>query len=200
VAENRAGIGTEVKRDEPNGTWQPWQHFPELVALLAAVNATSAEPDLLGLVIAPMGRRIAAFALDLVLSYVLFIPIMIVLGFAFLPDWLVQSAVAAARAPYVPPVMSWNAETLIQSTYDFLVVLYFTAYLALRGRTPAQALLRLRVVDERGGKPSAPQALARALVLVFSMLLLFLPMAYAFFNPQRRALHDLVAGTYVVEA
>jgi uncharacterized RDD family membrane protein YckC len=40
----------------------------------------------------------------------------------------------------------------------------------------------------------------RALVLIFSMSLFFIPFAYAFFNPQRRALHDFIAGTYVVEA
>ena len=46
VAENRAGIGTEVKRDEPGSIWEPWQNFPELVALLAEVNVTEGEPEL----------------------------------------------------------------------------------------------------------------------------------------------------------
>ncbi len=200
VAENRAGIGTEVRRDESNGIWQPWQHFPELVALLAEVNATTIVPGQPGLEIAPMWRRVPAFALDLILSYVLFIPIMMTLAFAFLPDWLVQSVVAASRVPYVMPEMSRGTETLIQSAYDLLMVLYFGVYVAVRGGTPAQRLLRMRVVDENGAKPRAAQSLARALVLVVSQLLLFLPMLYAFFHPQRRALHDLVAGTYVVEA
>jgi uncharacterized RDD family membrane protein YckC len=200
VLENRAGLGTEVKRDEPNSPWQQWQDFPELVALLAEVSVTSAPPEQLGVALAPFGRRILAFALDLVLSYIFFIPLMIMLAFAFLPDWLVQSAVAAARTPYVSPEMTWGAETLIQAAYDILIVLYFSAYFAVHGRTPGQALLRLRVVGETGAKPSTAQSMARALAMVFSMFLLFLPMAFAFFNPQRRALHDIVAGTYVVES
>ncbi|HEX4140365.1 MAG TPA: hypothetical protein VHY09_08465, partial [Candidatus Methylacidiphilales bacterium] len=125
VQENRAGIGTEVRRDEPGARWLPWQNFPELVALLAEVSATTPVPGQPGMALAPLGRRMLAFALDLILSYILFVPIMVVLGFAFLPDWLIQSAVAASRVPYVPPEMSLEAETLIQSSYDFIVMLYF---------------------------------------------------------------------------
>lgn len=200
VAENRAGLGTEVKRDEPGARWQPWQNFPELVALLAEVNATAGAPELVGLALASIWRRVFAFALDLVLSYILVLPIMVVLAFAFLPDWLVHSAVAASHIPYVAPEMSRGAELLIQSTYDLFMVLYFWAYFARHGRTPAQALFRIRVVNEAGAPPSSSQALARAFGIVFSMLFLFLPMFFVFFNPQRRAIHDLIAGTYVIEA
>ena len=37
VRENRAGLGTVVRPDRPDASWQPWQNYPELVALLAAV-------------------------------------------------------------------------------------------------------------------------------------------------------------------
>ena len=73
-------------------------------------------------------------------------------------------------------------------------------FIAAHGQTPAKSLLRLRVVDQFGQKPDLLKVLLRAVVLIFSISLFFIPLTYAFFNPQRRALHDFVAGTYVVEA
>ena len=67
VRENRAGLGTEVRRDEPGAPWNQWQGYPELVALLAEAHVTSPVPGVPGLVLAPMGRRIGAFAVDLLL-------------------------------------------------------------------------------------------------------------------------------------
>jgi uncharacterized RDD family membrane protein YckC len=205
VAENRAGIGTEVKRDDPGATWQPWQNFPELVALLAEVNATGTETEVGGLALAPIWRRALALVLDLILSYILLLPVMTALAFAFLPDWLHQTYVAASAAvdnqtPYTPPEMSVGAQRFIQITYYFSLILYFWGYFARHGRTPAQALFRLRVVNEAGEAPSSAQAMARAFGIAFSLLFCFLPMFLVFFNPQRRTLHDLLAGTYVVEA
>src|SRR5258708_23712119 len=69
VRENRAGLGTDVRLDETGTSWHPWQSYPELVALLAEARATAPVPGMPGLVIAPMGRRIVAFALDLFLIF-----------------------------------------------------------------------------------------------------------------------------------
>jgi uncharacterized RDD family membrane protein YckC len=80
------------------------------------------------------------------------------------------------------------------------LVLYLTGFHAAHGKTPAKALLRIRVVDQNGQKPGLVKSLLRALMLIFSINLFFLPLTYAFFNPQRRTFHDFVAGTCVVEA
>jgi len=204
VAENRAGIGTEVKRAEPGSIWEPWQNFPELVALLAEVNVTEGEPELAGLVLAPIWRRALALVLDFILSYLLMLPIITVLAFVFLPDWLHQTYAAASVAvenntPYTPPEMGTGQQRFIQISFNIMLILYFWGYFTRHGRTPAQRLLRLRVVSEAGGPPSSSQSLARAFAIVFSMLFCFLPMFFVFMNPQRRAIHDLIAGTYVVE-
>ena len=61
VAENRAGIGTEVKRPEPGSVWEPWQNFPELVALLAEVNVTSGVPGEPGIAVAPIAQNRCEF-------------------------------------------------------------------------------------------------------------------------------------------
>jgi uncharacterized RDD family membrane protein YckC len=210
VQENRAGLGTEVRRDEPNAPWQPWQDYPELVALLAEAHVTSPVPGLPGLIIAPVWRRVVAFALDLVLVV---IPILIVcytVVLIFFPDWVVRDVVSfnqyvldtesGNQHPFSPPNPPPYASVIAELISNFILALYFTGFHSAHGQTPAKSLLRLRVVDQSGHKPGVTKSCLRALALIFSMNLFFLPIAYAFFNPQRRALHDFIAGTYVVEA
>jgi len=78
------------------------------------------------------------------------------------------------------------------------LVLYFTICHATYGRTLAKALLRIRVIDPTGQKPTWIKAFVRAVALIFSVNLLF-PLLLVFLNPQRRALHDLAADTCVVD-
>jgi len=200
VRENRAGLGTEVRLDEPGEPWQPWQNYPELIALLAEAHATSPVPGQPSLVIAPLGRRMIAFILDLVLISILVTPIFLTMALVFLPDWFVQYVVASYQTPFNLPDLPLHGKVIADLISDFVLVLYFTGFHAIHGKTPAKALLRLRVVDQSGRKTGLVKAFLRALTLIFSMSLLFLPLAYAFFNPQRRTLHDVVADTYVVEA
>ena len=68
------------------------------------------------------------------------------------------------------------------------------------GATPGKALMGLRVVRADGSPPGAARALARTAAWLF----LSTPLAnfgfwMALFNPRTRALHDFIAGTYVVE-
>jgi uncharacterized RDD family membrane protein YckC len=200
VRENRAGLGTEVRLDEPGAPWHPWQNYPELVALLAEVHVTSPVPGQPGLVIAPLGRRILAFGLDLVLISILVTPIFLTLALVCLPDWFVQYVVATSQPPFTPPDLPLDGKVVANLISDVILALYFTGFHAAHGQTPAKALLRLRVVDQSGRKPNPVKAFLRSLALIFSMSLLFLPLTYAFLNPQRRALHDFIAGTYVVKA
>jgi uncharacterized RDD family membrane protein YckC len=200
VQENRAGIGTDVRLAEPNAIWQPWQRYPELVALLAEVQVTSPIPGKPGLILAPLGRRMAAFALDLVLISILATPVLLTLAIIFLPDWFVQYVVVTSQPPFTPPDLPLYPKLFANLLSDLMLALYFSGFHAAHGKTPAKALFRLRVVDSSGQKPDLLKSALRALVLIFSMGLLFLPLTYAFFNPQRRALHDFIAGTYVIEA
>jgi len=200
VQENRAGLGTEVRRAEPGGTWNTWQVYPELVALLAEVRVTSPVPGQPALIIAPLGRRMLAFALDLILISILATPILLTLAVIFLPDWFVQYVVVTSQPPFTPPDLPLYPKLIANFLSDLILAFYFTGFHAAHGKTPAKALFRLRVVDPSGQKPGLLKSVLRALVLIFSMGLLFLPLTYAFFNPQRRALHDFIAGTYVVEA
>ncbi len=201
VQENRAGLGTEVRRDEQNASWQPWQNYPELIALLAEVRVTSPVPGVPGLVLASLARRAGAFALDLILASILSTPVLLMLIFAYMPDWLVQVGLASARPDlYNPPELPDPQQAIGSLVADLLLIAYLAGFIAAHGQTPAKALWRMKVVDVRGQKPGLGRAILRAVAIVFSMTLFFVPFIYVFVDPQRRAFHDYVAGTYVVEA
>jgi uncharacterized RDD family membrane protein YckC len=197
VQENRVGLGTDVRVDEPGTIWHPWHEYPELVALLAEAQGTSTVVGLPGMVIAPIRRRIVAWIVDLMLLWVLFIPIGAVAEL-FLPMDAVNQVAFNPSA-----LQSLPEETLHQILYfQFFccafVVLYITGFVAAHGQTPGKAIMKLRIVTETGETPGLLNSFMRAMVLILSINFLF-PLLYPFFNPQRRALHDLVAGTYVVE-
>ena len=198
VRENRAGLGTHVRPDEPGAIWQAWQHYPELVALLAEVQVMGAAARPPGLAIAPMGRRMAAFVLDLILVGIPVVILCYTLALIFMPDWFIQAVVAGYQRPFTSSDLPLQANLAVNLISDIVLAFYFTGFHAAHGMTPAKALFGLRVVDPSGRKPGLLKSFLRSLVLIFSMGLLFLPFAYVFLNPQRRALHDFVAGTYVV--
>jgi uncharacterized RDD family membrane protein YckC len=199
VQENRAGLGTDVCLDQPGATWQSWQTYPELVALLAEIQGTGALTGPTGRVIAPAIRRILACALDLILCSFLSSPILSVVMTLSLPDWQAQfwQIVLQPQTPMSPQFVHYIM--LSNIIFYVILVLYMTGFQAAHGQTPAKAIMRLRVVDQDGQKPGFTRAFLRALVFSASFYFYGIPLFYAFFNPQRRALHDFAAGTYVVE-
>lgn len=203
VRENRVGLGTDVRPAAADGNWHPWHFYPELVALLAEVRVTGALPS--ATVLAPMGRRFAAFLLDLIMSFVLVVVLWWTI-YWFLPaDLLVRmilytQAILQGVTPPAQPVPPAWFEIWANIILLGVPVLYYTGFHAAHGRTPAKSICHLQVTDAQGRKPTFGKALVRALIFVISVYFLYgIPLLYAFFHPQRRGLHDLVAGTYVVE-
>jgi len=71
----------------------------------------------------------------------------------------------------------------------------------LGGGTPGKRLMGLRIVDSEGETPGFVSALARALAwLILSTPLANFGFWVSLFHPRTRTLHDMVAGTYVVES
>lgn len=200
VRENRAGLGTVVRLDEPDSSWQPWQTHPELVALLAEARVTSPVPGQLGLVIAPLGKRILAGISDLILSHILAAPIIGVMLTLNVPNWEQQVSLALFQ-PQLPLPQSFVYYMILGNLITYtMLAFYMAGFHAAHGKTPAKAIMRIRVVDQNGNKPTFVKSFLRAVAMVVSLSLYGIPLAYAFFNPQRRTFHDFVAGTYVVEA
>jgi uncharacterized RDD family membrane protein YckC len=77
-------------------------------------------------------------------------------------------------------------------------VAYFAGAWAVTGCTPGMALMGLRVVRPDGRRAPAVAALVRALTFPLSLALFGLGFLGILFHAQRRALHDLLAGTAVV--
>lgn len=68
-----------------------------------------------------------------------------------------------------------------------------------RESTPGQRLLDLRVVDVAGNRIGPPRALLRHAAGALSWVTLNLGHALALVSPQKRALHDYIAGTRMVQ-
>jgi uncharacterized RDD family membrane protein YckC len=84
----------------------------------------------------------------------------------------------------------------------FLVLaslVYFTLGHALMGATVGKALLGLRVVGPDGRRPSLARSAGRSAAVLLSIALFGLGCLLALFTRSGRALHDWIAGTWVVE-
>lgn len=198
VRENRAGLGSRVRLDESGSDWHPWQYYPELVALLAEARVSGAAEGPPGCVIAPIWRRILAWGLDMTFLSILLIPFGAMLE-QIMP---LREVLRAMSDPVALQTLSGPLLAQVVAL-EFIIngclVLYLTAFHTTLGFTPAKALLRIRVVNEIGQKPRPISAFIRALLLILSVNLFFIPLAYAFLSPQRRTFHDLIARTYVVD-
>ena len=77
-------------------------------------------------------------------------------------------------------------------------VFYFAGSWATTGWTPGMGLFGVRVVRADGTPASVPAAVLRAMALPLSVALFGLGFLGILFQAQRRALHDLIAGTAVI--
>ncbi len=76
--------------------------------------------------------------------------------------------------------------------------IYFTTSLSLAGRTPAKAVVGLRVVNRDGSPLASRRAFVRVLAFPLSFIVLGLGFVGILIGRERRALHDVIAGTAVV--
>jgi uncharacterized RDD family membrane protein YckC len=129
--------------------------------------------------------RFLAFALDLALSTAVF-------------------TLALAGISYVVQIVtgnqvSWNRQNIVVIVlfvaWEFF---YFGYSWAMSGRTAGMALLGVRVVRADGQAVDPRHGVLRALVFPLSFLLLGLGFLGILVQRERRALHDLIAGTAVV--
>jgi uncharacterized RDD family membrane protein YckC len=77
---------------------------------------------------------------------------------------------------------------------------YFSVGWATTGMTPGMALFGVRVVRADGSSAGLRRAVVRTLAFPLSVALLGLGFLGILVHDQRRALHDLIAGTAVVYA
>jgi uncharacterized RDD family membrane protein YckC len=84
-------------------------------------------------------------------------------------------------------------------SYIPFVPLAFFVMWAVRGQSPGMMAVRIEVTDRDGEPLPTSSAAIRALVWPFSMLAFGLGAVPVLFDEERRALHDMIAGTVVLE-
>jgi len=143
-------------------------------------------------------RRAAAWAVD-VLPFAL--------GGAALTGTLVRQAGAGLAAPAVGlggllDLVARERVIVFSVAAAVCVALgvYATIAHALAGATLGKRLLRLRIVGPDGERPTLARSAARSALGLLSAGLLGLGFLLALFAPSGRALHDLLARTWVVDA
>ncbi len=97
--------------------------------------------------------------------------------------------------------VSWNRQDIVVVvTYVAWEFFYFGYSWAVSGRTFGMAVLGVRVVRADGAVAEPWRGVVRSLVFPLSFLLLGLGFLGILVQRERRALHDLIAGTAVIYA
>jgi len=145
---------------------------------------------------APLGARALAFFIDGLL-----------LNFACLPFVAGFFLYLMVNAGMDVEPLDWMEENLDQlqwgaTAISFAVNLIFIPfYYYESGMTPGKRLLGMRIVDISTLEPmSMAQCLGRFLASYISTCGFYLGYALAFFNRDRRTLHDYLGGTYVASS
>lgn len=76
---------------------------------------------------------------------------------------------------------------------------WFVAFWSTTGQTPGSRVLQIRVCDRSGATIAPGRALLRFGALLLAALPLFAGFLPILFDDRRRGLHDLLAGTVVVD-
>jgi uncharacterized RDD family membrane protein YckC len=98
------------------------------------------------------------------------------------------------------PVQLADSPTVSTVALLLWAFVYFAVPLSVSGRTCGMGLIGIRVVRADGGDLDARHAVLRVLALPLSFLLFGLGLALIVLRRDRRALHDLIAGSAVVYA
>jgi uncharacterized RDD family membrane protein YckC len=134
---------------------------------------------------AGFASRFAAYATDACASTVVFM--------------LALAAISFAVSVVTGKSVSWSREdTWAGIAYLVWLFIYFAYSWAASGKTFGMALLGVRVVRPDGTDVGARRAVVRTLALPLSFLIFGLGFVGILLGRQRRALHDVIAGTVVL--
>jgi uncharacterized RDD family membrane protein YckC len=159
--------------------------------------------------IAGLGRRVLGGIVDFAILAVTAGPLAWVLDRLLDPlDWSDQGArsldltTAPGRIEFALGLLTSDLSSLLLRIGPLLVFigLYFMFTISWSGRSLGQRLLSMRVIDRHGQPPSVLVAGLRTLAQLAGLVAAALGPLWIAFDSERRALHDLAAGTYVVRS
>jgi len=164
---------------------RPQVHFERLsirneLERVEAIEPNEAEYDEID-DLAPLSMRFGAAVFDLIIG-----------GFAagiILSPFLVSSADLATVSGFLA----------IGGAVLLVMFIYQTATTAFLGRTFGMKLFSLEIVDaEKNESPTLHQAAVNSAVYLLSLLLCGIGFLPAFFNEERRTVHDILSGTLLI--
>jgi uncharacterized RDD family membrane protein YckC len=149
------------------------------------------QPESAAVQAAPFVRRAAAFLIDLALINVLglFLALAALYGMA-LGLW--QEGQSLPSRNLIFSLAEYGA-----ASWPLLMTGYFGYFTAGGGQTPGKMALRIMVVTAQNGPVGLWQGWWRAVIITAS-LPVFAVYLIAALTPQKRALHDYLAGTRVI--
>jgi uncharacterized RDD family membrane protein YckC len=136
---------------------------------------------------AGFASRFIAFVFDCVLSIAVF--------------ELALAAVSFAASVLTGTSIHWSrGDQWVVLAFFAWEFLYYAYSWTASGKTPGMLILGLQVVGQDGSDVGTRRGLVRTLAFPLSFLLLGLGFLGILFRDDRRALHDVIAGTAVVYA
>jgi uncharacterized RDD family membrane protein YckC len=112
---------------------------------------------------------------------------------------LALAAISFAASVVSSKPVNWDRTNIVVVAIYFVwLFIYFAYSWAVTGKTFGMAVLGIRVLRDDGEAAGARRAIVRTLALPLSFLLCGLGFLGILVGEQRRALHDVIAGTCVV--
>src|SRR3954447_6337267 len=151
------------------------------------------------------GQAAAADGLDIELHAVPYAGI-VTRALALAADVIIAQAIAllgfgvfAVIGSLVANVHFDTLEKLIAAAgWALTVAVYFVGFWSFTGQTPGMQIMRIRVMDAEGGRPTMSRSILRGVFLILCIIPVFLGFVTVLFDGRRRGCHDMVAGTVVV--
>lgn len=139
-------------------------------------------------------KRFLAYLIDSLILAVVYIPIAFVSGVI----QVILSLNLGEESVLGVAVVTSIIATIIYVAISIAYMILMPAS-KLQG-TVGKSFVGIKIVDEDGGRISLGRSVLRYLGMIVSGLALYIGYIMIAFHPQKRALHDIIAKTYVVSA
>ncbi len=136
-------------------------------------------------------RRVAAYLIDMVLLMI--------------PYYILSFALGINMMANMDPMSMDSEMPSGMTTLIVLLTILFFGYFAYfesssYQATPGKMAMKIKVTDLQGGRISFLKALWRNVSKIFSSLILYIGYLMAGFTQRKQALHDMIAGTLVIQS
>jgi uncharacterized RDD family membrane protein YckC len=95
------------------------------------------------------------------------------------------------------------SDPALMTAFSMILVVglvYLMVFQATMGRTLGMRVLKIRVIDVWGDRPSIARCAARTAGYLVGLATVMLGFLWVGFDSEKRGLHDWIAGTYVIRA